>query len=69
MIYPKITIITPVKNAAKTLEKSIQSLLQQNYPNLEYIIMDGGSIDRTLDVIKKYEKISLIGKAKTMVAT
>lgn len=56
MVYPKITIITPVKNSAKTLEKSIKSLLQQNYPNLEYIIMDGGSTDGTLDVIKKYEK-------------
>jgi glycosyltransferase involved in cell wall biosynthesis len=56
MSFPKITIITPVKNAAKTLEKSIQSLLQQNYPNLEYIVIDGASTDGTLDVIKKYEK-------------
>ena len=62
MVYPKITIITPVKNSAKTLEKSIKSLLQQNYPNLEYIIMDGGSIDSTLDVIKKYEKYHLLAK-------
>ncbi len=54
--FPKITIITPVKNAAATLEKAIKSLIDQNYPNLEYIVMDGASTDGTLDVIKKYEK-------------
>ena len=54
--FPKITIVTPVKNAATTLEKAIKSLIDQNYPNLEYIIMDGASTDGTLDIIKKYEK-------------
>lgn len=52
---PKITIITPVKNSVKTMEKAIQSLISQNYPNLEYIILDGGSSDGTIDIIKKYE--------------
>lgn len=51
---PKISIITPVKNGVKTLEKAIQSLLAQNYPNLEYIVIDGASTDGTLEIIKKY---------------
>ncbi len=54
--FPKITIITPVKNAVKTLEKAILSLIEQNYPNLEYIVIDGASTDGTLNIIKKYEK-------------
>lgn len=54
--YPKLTIITASYNGAKTLEKSINSVLNQNYPNLEYIIIDGGSTDGTVDVIKRYER-------------
>lgn len=54
-IFPKITIITPVFNQVKYLEKTIRSIITQDYPNLEYIIIDGGSTDGTLDVIKKYE--------------
>ena len=53
---PKITIITVVKNSAGTIEKAIQSVIKQDYPNLEYIVLDGNSTDGTLDVIKKYEK-------------
>ncbi|MBU6140091.1 MAG: glycosyltransferase [Proteobacteria bacterium] len=53
---PKITIITVVKNSAGTIEKAIQSVIAQGYPHLEYIILDGNSVDGTLDVIKKYEK-------------
>lgn len=52
---PKITIVTPVKNSVNTLEKAIKSVIRQNYPNLEYIILDGGSTDGTLEIIKKYE--------------
>lgn len=53
---PLISVITPVRNSAKTLEKTIQSLIDQNYPNLEYIVMDGESSDGTLDIIRRYEK-------------
>ena len=52
---PLITIITVVYNNEKFLEESIQSLHKQNYNNYEHIIIDGGSTDGTLDIIKKYE--------------
>lgn len=51
----KISIITPVYNCEKYIEKNILSIKNQNYSNYEHIILDGGSTDGTLDIIKKYE--------------
>jgi len=56
-----ISIITVVKNAEATIERSIQSILNQNYKNIEYIIINGNSIDSTSKIIEKYKtKIDLI---------
>lgn len=54
--YPKISIVTVVYNGAEFLERTFNSILCQNYPNLEYIVIDGGSTDGSVDIIKKYEK-------------
>ena len=55
MQLPKITIIIPSFSQGEYIEKTITSLLDQNYPALELLIFDGGSTDNTINVIKKYE--------------
>lgn len=53
---PKISIIMPILNCVDTIEKAIVSVIDQHYPNLELIVMDGGSNDGTVEIIRKYEQ-------------
>jgi glycosyltransferase involved in cell wall biosynthesis len=53
--WPRIALVTPVLNAEKYIEATIRSVLAQNYPNLDYFIVDGGSTDGTVEIIRKYE--------------
>jgi glycosyltransferase involved in cell wall biosynthesis len=65
MILKKISIITVVLNAEETIEKTIKSVIKQSYSNIQYIIIDGGSTDDTLNIIKKYnDKIDIIVSEK-----
>lgn len=55
MSYPKISLVTPSFNQEEFIENTIRSVVLQDYPNLEYVVIDGGSADNSIDIIKKYE--------------
>ncbi len=64
---PLVSIVTICRNSERTIRRCIESVLSQDYPNIEYIIQDGASTDRTLDIIKEYkdDRIKLVSEPDT----
>jgi glycosyltransferase involved in cell wall biosynthesis len=54
--WPRITIVTPCLNAARYIEETLDSVLSQGYPDLEYVVIDGGSTDGTQEIIRRHER-------------
>ena len=57
MVQPKISVVTVCYNAVNDIEKTILYVINQTYPNIEYFIINGGSMDDTMDVSNKYKTI------------
>jgi glycosyltransferase involved in cell wall biosynthesis len=57
MQLPRISVVTPCFNSATTIRETIESVCRQNYPNLEHLVVDGGSNDGTLDIVREYPQL------------
>ena len=68
MFYPKITLITPTFNSEKYIRSTLESIISQKYPNLEFIVVDGMSKDSTLEIINSYDIVDklIIGEDKNL---
>lgn len=62
--WPRISIVTPSFNQGQFVEETIRSILLQGYPNLEYVVMDGGSTDGTIEILRRYERFLTWTSAK-----
>jgi glycosyltransferase involved in cell wall biosynthesis len=60
--FPRISIVTPSLNQGAYIEENIKSVLKQKYPNFEHIIIDGGSTDDTIDILKKYDHLIWVSR-------
>lgn len=58
MIQPKISVVTVCYNAVNDIEKTILSVINQTYPNIEYLIIDEGSTDGAMDIVNKYKNVA-----------
>lgn len=62
MSLPRITVVTPSLNSARTIEHTLRSVRTQDYPNVEHLVIDGGSTDGTLDILKQTEEIRYVSE-------